>query len=174
MKTKKKLSSIQITLLGVMLGIRIILGFLPAIRFEPFVQMGFGFIGAGLSGILFGPWYAMIVGIANDIISALLMGKSFFFGYTLSAALGGIIYGFGFWRQNITIKRVFIVVLIVTLFVNIGLGSLWVRMMTGKAWAVFMGVRVAKNAVSLFLNTLVLYLIFKHPTIKRYISKYQF
>lgn len=171
---KQKLSSLQITLLGIMLGIRIILGFIPSLKIEPYVQMGFGFIGAAFSGILFGPFYAMIVGIANDIISALLTGQSFFFGYTLSAALGGLIYGWGLWRKPITLKRLFIVVLIVTLLINLGLGSLWIKMMTGKAWAVFMGMRVIKNIISLFLNTFVLYGIFRHPTVKRYITKYQF
>lgn len=171
---KQKLSAFQIALLGIILGLRIALGFLPAIKIEPFVQLGFGFIGAALSGILFGPWYALIIGILNDIVGALLTGQNFFFGYTLSAALGGFIYGWGFWRKDISLIRVFTVVLIITLFVNLGLGSLWVRLMTGKAWEVFMGIRIIKNCISLFLNTAILYAIFKHPMINKYIQQYQF
>lgn len=172
--TKQKLSAFQISLLGVILGLRIALSFIPSIKFEPFVQLGFGFIGAALSGILFGPWYAMIVGIANDIITALLQGDNFFFGYTLSATIGGLIYGFGFWRKEVSLRRIFIVVLIITLVVNLGLGSLWVRMMTGKAWGVFMGLRFIKNIISLFLNTFILYLLFNNPTVEKYIKKYRF
>ncbi|OFK58056.1 hypothetical protein HMPREF2811_05975 [Globicatella sp. HMSC072A10] len=171
---RHQLSAFQISLLGIILGLRIALGFLPSVKIEPFVQIGFGFIGAGLSGILFGPWYALIIGIFNDIIGALLTGQNFFFGYTLSAALGGFIYGYGFWRQKITLKRVFLVVLVITLFVNLGLGSLWVRMMTGKAWEVFMGMRIIKNTISLFLNTAILYTLFTHSIIKKYIQQYQF
>ncbi|WPC09522.1 hypothetical protein [Globicatella sp. PHS-GS-PNBC-21-1553] len=62
----------------------------------------------------------------------------------------------------------------ITLFVNLGLGSLWVRMMTGKAWEVFMGMRIIKNAISLFLNTAILYSLFNHPIIKKYIQQYHF
>ena len=171
---KKTLSTVQISLVGIWIGIRIVMSYLPAIRIGKFVEMGFGFIGAALSGALFGPWYAMFVGIATDIITALLQGYDFFWGYTLSAALSGLIYGFGLHRKEKSLKQIFIVVLIITLVVNLGFGSLWVKMMTGKAWSAFMSVRLLKNIVSLFLNTFILYYLFNHPTIKQYIKKYQF
>lgn len=174
MNKKQRLTAVQIALLGIILGLRIAISFLPAIKIGPYVEMGFGFIGAAFSGILFGPWYAMIIGILNDVITAQMNGYPFFFGYTISAALGGLIYGFGFWRKDINLKRVFCIILIITLVVNLGLGSIWVRMMTGKAWEVFMGLRIAKNTISLFLNTGILLVIFNNPTIKRYIKRYQF
>lgn len=174
MKPNKNLTTVQLALLGIILGLRIVLSYVPSIKIDPYVQMGFGFIGAAVSGVLFGPFYAMIIGALADIITAVMQGMPFFFGYTLSAAIGGLIYGWGFWRKDLSLKRIFLVVLIVTLVVNLGLGSLWVKMMTDKAWSVFMGMRLIKNVISLFFNTGVLYLIFKHPTIRRYIQRYQF
>lgn len=174
MLPKQRLTTQQLTLLGIILGLRIVLSYIPSINMGPYVQMGLGFIGAALSGILFGPFYAMLIGVLADIITALLQGMPFFFGYTLSAGLAGLIYGWGFWRRPITLGRIFITVLIITLVVNLGLGSLWVRMMTGKAWSVFMGMRLIKNVISLFLNTGLLYILFNQPTIRRYLQRRQF
>lgn len=171
---KSRLTTYQLSLLGIMLGIRIVLSYLPSFNVGEYVQLGFGFIGAALSGALFGPFYAIILGILNDIITALLKGYNFFPGYTLSAALGGLFYALGLYRKSFTLKRIFITVLCVTVFINIGLGSLWIRMMTGKAWEVFMGLRIAKNVVSLFLNTGLIYLLFNQPTIKKFIEKRRF
>ncbi|MBR7928061.1 folate family ECF transporter S component [Aerococcaceae bacterium zg-ZUI334] len=171
---KKKLTTIQLSLLGIILGIRIAMSFIPSFKVGTFVELGVGFIGTALSGALFGPFYAMVIGVINDIITALIHGKSFFFGYTLSAAIAGLIYGFGLWRKNHSLKRIFITVLLITIVVNLGLGSIWVKMMTGKAWEVFMGIRIVKNIFSLFLNTFILYVLFNHPTIKRYIDRYKF
>ncbi|MBS4455665.1 folate family ECF transporter S component [Tuanshanicoccus lijuaniae] len=171
---KKKLTTIQLSLLGIILGIRIAISFIPSFKVGQFVELGVGFIGAALSGALFGPFYALIIGVINDIITALIHGKAFFFGYTLSAGIAGLVYGFGLWRKPHTLKRIFITVLCITLFVNLGLGSIWIKMITGKAWEVFMGIRIIKNIVSLFLNTFLLYVLFNHPTIKRYINRYNF
>ncbi|UUX33167.1 folate family ECF transporter S component [Fundicoccus culcitae] len=169
-----KLSALNITVLGVVLAFRILITFVPAFSVGNYVEIGIGFIGAALTGALFGPWYAMIVSVANDLITTSMQGYQFFIGFTLSAALGGLIYGYMLWRKEITWKRVFTTVLIITLVVNLGLNSLWIRIMYGQAWIAFMPARIAKNAVSLVLNTVILKLLFDNPTVKRMIEKYRF
>ena len=169
-----KLSTIQVTLLGIILGLRIVLSFLPSLDFGKLVQIGVGFVGTALSGILFGPWYALIVSIANDLITAMLHGKQFFLGFTLSAAVGGLLYGLFLWRKPTSLKQIALAVLAVTLIVNIGMNSIWIRMMYGKAWSVFMPMRIIKNLISFPLNTAILYFLFNIPTIKKFIQRYQF
>lgn len=169
-----KLQTQQITLLAIVLAGRIVLSYVPSLSFGTYAEIGFGFIGTAFSGILFGPWYALIVSVANDLITSLLHGKNFFLGFVISAALGGFIYGKLLWRQPFSWLRAFLTVLLVTVVINLGLNSLWIKMMFNEAWVAFMPLRIGKNLVSLPLNTLMLGLVFKNPTIQRLIKHYEF
>lgn len=169
-----KLQTHQLTLLAIVLAARIVLSYVPSMKFGSYAEIGFGFIGTAISGILFGPWYALIVSVANDLITSLLHGQNFFLGFVLSAALGGYFYGKVLWRQTISWKRIFIAVLLVTIIINLGLNSLWIKIMFDRAWMAFLPLRVVKNLVSLPLNTILLGLILMNPTIKKLLQKYQF
>ena len=52
-----------------------------------FVVVNFSFLAVALSGILFGPLWALAVGAVSDLIGA------FFPGFTVTAGLVGLIYG---------------------------------------------------------------------------------
>lgn len=169
-----KLDTLNITLMGIVLAARIVLSYVPSLEFGTYAEIGVGFIGTAISGILFGPWYAIIISVINDIITALLHGQQFFLGFTFSAGLAGFIYGWMLWRKPVSWQRIFIAVLLITLIVNLGFNSLWVKMMFGRAWMAFMPLRLAKNLVSLPINTVLLVLIFKNPSIQKLIHKYQF
>lgn len=172
--SQKRLTTLQVSLLGIILGLRIVLSFVPSINLGNLVQLGVGFIGAALSGALFGPWYALILSLFNDLITSLLQGKNIFLGFTLSAGLGGLFYGYFLYRKPASWKNIFFAVLSVTLIINLGLNSIWIKMMYGKAWAVFMPMRIVKNTLSLPLNTIILYFVFNNQTVKSFINKYQF
>lgn len=175
LKFAPKLTSRKIALMGIMVAIRIVMGYIPGLNFGNLVQIGVGFIGAAFTGVLFGPVYAAVVSVIADILTFFLSGSGVFFpGFTLSAAMGGIIYASVLWRKEKTLTRVFIAVLLVTLIVNLGMNSLWVKMLSGNAWSVFMGMRVIKNAISLPLNTLILYVILNISQVKRLIKEFQF
>ncbi len=90
--SQKRLTTLQVSLLGIILGLRIVLSFVPSINLGNLVQLGVGFIGAALSGALFGPWYALILSLFNDLITSLLQGKNIFLGFTLSAGLLSLIH----------------------------------------------------------------------------------
>ena len=46
-------------------------------------------------------------------------------------------------------NKSFMTVLLVTIFCNLGLNSIWVHMMTQKAFAAFMPLRILKNMITL-------------------------
>ncbi|XJS10543.1 folate family ECF transporter S component [Aerococcaceae bacterium WGS1372] len=171
----RKISTSQLTLMSIMIAARIILSFIPTLNVNNLIEVGFGFVGAAFSGILFGPIYALIVSVINDLITFFIGGGGIFFpGFTLSAAVGGWIYGQILWRKPISWKRIFVAVLLVTLIVNIGMNSIWIKMLFGQAWMAFMPLRIGKNLVTLPLNTLILVVLFTNPSIKKLIEKYQF
>lgn len=171
----RKITTSQLTLMAIMIAARIILGFIPALNVNNIIEVGVGFVGTAFSGILFGPVLAALVSVINDVITFFMGGGGIFFpGFTLSAGVGGLIYGWMLWRKPITWKRIFIAVLLVTVLVNIGLNSIWIRMLFGQAWQAFMPLRIVKNMVTLPINTIILVFLFKTPTIQKLIEKYQF
>ena len=163
---------LDITVMALILAIRLVMEMLPAITFGLYVKIGFGFIGAAIAGVMLGPWRAALVGILVDILGNFFSGKSgqFFIGYTLTALVGGLIYGYFLYKRW---EQILIAVLLVTIVCNLGLNSLWVYMMTGKAFAVFMPLRILKNMISLPLNTAILTVLFSNQTMKTLIEKYR-
>ncbi|MBT8940054.1 BioY family transporter, partial [Lactobacillus delbrueckii subsp. bulgaricus] len=84
-------------------------------------------------GYLFGPWWGFAGGALSDLVSSAIFGNmgGFFIGFTLTAALGPMIYGFFLYKKPIQIWRVIASVICVTVICNIGLNTLWVSMMYG-------------------------------------------
>ena len=171
---KRKLTTRHITAMGVTLAILIVLSFVPSINFGNLVQIGLGFIGSAFAGALFGPWYGAALAVANDLITYFMNGTGFFFpGFTLTAGLGAWIYGRVLWRREKNWKNILIAVALVTVICNIGLNSIWIKMMYDKAFAVFMPMRIYKNMISFPLNTIILTIIFKLDAIKRIFKNFE-
>lgn len=165
----------HLTIMALLLAMRILLSFIPAFKVGNIIQMGFGFVGTAFAGAILGPLYGTVFAVLYDLLDILIIHPGpFFIGFTLSAALGGFLYAKCFWRQEATLLRIFVYVAIVTIFINIGLNSLWLTILYDKAWVALIMPRLVKNAVSLVLNTAILYVIFKQRSAQRFIRKYQF
>ena len=167
--------TLDITVMAMVVAIRLVMEMLPKITFGLYVQIGFGFIGAAIAGVMLGPWRAALVGILVDILGNFFRGQTgqFFIGYTLTALVGGLIYGYFLYKRPLRWEQIGLAVLLVTLFCNLGLNSIWVHMMTGEAFTVFMSMRILKNMISLPLNTAILTVLFSNKTMKTLIEKYR-
>lgn len=170
----KQKTKIQIvTMTAFVIALRLVLEMIPSFNIGNLAQIGVGFIGAAFAGILLGPWKAASVGFFVDILGTVLRGTIFFPGYTLTAIVGGLLYGYFLYQKPLTWKRIALCVLAVTMICNLLLNSVWVYLMTGKAFATFMGIRILKNIISFPLNTLLLGLIVQNQTMKELIDKYR-
>ena len=143
-----------LTVTALMIAMRLIIEMIPSIKMGNLVQIGFGFIGAAFAGVILGPYRAAVVGFFVDILGNFLRGEAstFFPGFTLTAVLGGLIYGYCLYRKELT---------------------LWIYMITQKAFSAFMGLRILKNIISLPLNTVILYVLFHNKTMQQIIEKYR-
>lgn len=170
------LSAKHITILALTIGLKFIFGLIPAFRFTKTLLFGFAFIPSAFSAAILGPVYAMVSGVAYDLLSFFLTnsGDPFFPGFTLSAAVASFIYGFAFWRKKPTWVRVSLAVLAVTVIVNLFLNTLWNSMLYGDAFIALLPPRIIKNIFSFFFNTVALYFILNVPQIQRLIRQYQF
>lgn len=122
----------------------------------PILRIGFGFVPTMLAGLFFGPILGGIITAAIDVVGATLFPVgSFFIGFTISAFLCGIIYGIFFYKKEITYKNVIMSVVLKIILVDICLNTLWLSMMTGKAFMVLLPVRLIKNIIFIPIETIV-------------------
>ena len=140
---------------------------LLAIRL-PVISIGFKFIPFMFSAMLLGTKYATVIGITSDIIGRLMFPMSGYHpGFTLSAGLTGYIYGKFLYRDGkIEADRKFLLklilcVVIVTLFINIGLNTIWVMQMTDKAAKIILPIRFVKQAVMVPVQIIVMHILTK-------------
>ncbi|KAJ50459.1 ECF transporter S component (folate family) [Clostridium tetanomorphum] len=122
----------------------------------PILRIGFGFIPTMLAGVFFGPFFGGIVNAVIDVVGVTLfpMG-SFFIGFTISAFLCGVIYGIFFYKKEITYKNVIISVILKIVLVDMCLNTLWLSMMTGKAFMVLLPIRLVKNIIFIPIESIV-------------------
>lgn len=126
------------------------------------LQLSFGFLAMGLIGAWFGPVPAALCGGLSDLISFFLFPTgSFFPGFTLSAIVGGFLYGIVMYQRQIRFWRVLVAFSLVGLIVNVLLNTLWVVILYGYGVWALLPVRVAKNLVTIPLNAIIFYFISK-------------
>ena len=116
------------------------------------VSIGFTFVPLMLAGILLGWKYSLVIAALTDLIGALLFPfGAYFVGYTISSALTGLVYGLLLYRKGefkVDKKfmiRLIISILIVCIFINGGLNTLWLVLTSKKAFLAILPTRVIKQ-----------------------------
>jgi ECF transporter S component (folate family) len=152
-----------IVFMGLFIALEIVLTRFLSIQ-TPIVRIGFGFIPVALSAIMFGPLVGGVTAALADIIRMMLFpsGAAYFPGFTLSAFLSGAIYGLMLYKKPRTIIRVAISVIIIRLFVNIGLDTVWLVLFFNKAAAAIMLPRVITSAIMLPIQTSIIFVIWRY------------
>lgn len=128
----------------------------------PIIRIGFGFIPVAMSGMMFGPLLAGIVGATSDILGMIIFPKGAYFpGFTLSAFVGAAIYGILFYNKKVSVKRVLLAVFIITVFVNLTMNTIWLEILTGKAVKVLFITRLVKEAIMFPIHSIAIYCVWK-------------
>ncbi|GAB5057158.1 folate family ECF transporter S component [Companilactobacillus alimentarius] len=162
MDSRTKVVSVQeITWMALLIALQMVLGKLSI--GSNTLKVGFSFIAIGLLGYYFGPFKAAVANVLADIISHTVMatGGSFFLGFTFSALVAGVIYGYMLYNHKVTVLRTFITVLLITVIVNTGLNTLWIHMMTNLPYVTLLVPRLTKGAFSLVYQTGLLFIVLR-------------
>ena len=108
-------------------SLMLLLGGLPALR------VGFGSIPLIMAGMMFGPVVGGITGVVADIVGYMInpMGGTFFPGFTLTAALYGVISGLLFKNIKIQNMKVNFNIINALVMVIFGVGLFMLVMNTG-------------------------------------------
>lgn len=157
MGSAKELSKIQsLTICALMMAIRVVLGYFSnlTLGITPDIKIGFNFLPIAITAILCGPVCAMIVGGMGDLLSFLIAPMGFYFpGWTVSGLLVGLIYGMFLYKSKCSMLNIIICEVVIGLFIEIILGSLWLLIQYEKAFFIMAGVRGIKTLVAIPIET---------------------
>lgn len=125
------------------------------------LRIYFKFLVYSIGSAVYGPFVGLLVGAAGDTLGFFIHPSGAYFpGYLLSEMLGCLIYALFLYRKRITILRLFLAKLIINVFVNILLGSLWSAMLYSKGFIYYMSKSVVKNLVLLPLEVVAMTALF--------------
>ncbi len=156
---KNRLSTKRMVLLALLVALNVILGRL-SIQVVPQIRVSvFGFLPIALGGMLLGPVWGALTGLLGDVVSFLLFNHAygpFFPGYTVTALLSGLWYGYALHGRTITWLRAVIAIVPVIILGEMGLNSLWTYVLYGDTLWALLPARLVTNAIECPVKILLL------------------
>lgn len=140
-----------ITCLALLIALDIILTRFLSINTQ-FLRISFGMIPVALAGAAFGPVWGGICGAVGDMLGMLIFPSGAYFpGFTLTAALTGIIYGIFLYRKDAGhfAFNTVIASIIVCIGCNLLLDTLWLDMMYGSGFIAILPARIIKCIINI-------------------------
>ena len=131
------------------------------IYLTPELRISVGFVCNASVGMLYGPTVGMMTGFLTDVLGFLFdnSGMGYFPGYTITAIVGGLIYGLWLYPGKPTRLRVLGAKACINLFCNIVLNTVWSSMLYGSAISAILPARIVKNLLLLPVEVIALYLV---------------
>lgn len=124
------------------------------------LRVSFGFLTHAMVGMMFGPVVGGVAGGVGDIICYIVRPIGAYFpGFTLTAILGGVIYGILLYKKTITPIRVILTKGFVSLVLNVCLNSIWLKILYGNALFLMLPTRIIKNVVLLPIEAFMLFTV---------------
>jgi ECF transporter S component (folate family) len=149
-----------------------ILAAIYAVSYYPFVtniilipgviEIRFGFLAIAVAAMLYGPVVAPIVAVVGDILGTILFyGGSFFWGYTVSWLLQGIVFGLFFYKLRFSFPRTVGCMVFNTVVFNLLLTTKWEEMMGFGTFEGLFAKRILHNIIMFPINILVAYILLR-------------
>ena len=137
----------RLTLTAMMVALEVVLSRYLSIS-TPFMKIGFGFLPMALTAMLYGPVYAGVAWALSDFLGAILLPMApYFYGFTVSAFLNGVIWGLFLYKYHAKILNTASAILLSSVLVTLGLDTLWLTIYTGNPAMMMLGWRFMRFAV---------------------------
>ncbi|MDD2979338.1 MAG: folate family ECF transporter S component [Hespellia sp.] len=146
---------------AMLLAVAVVLGFFT-LQVTDYIKLGFASIANELSALMFGPVVGSLVATLADIIKYIVKPTGAFFpGFTISAFLGGLIYGMMFYKKPLSFKRILAAKVVEAVFINILLNTYWLTILYGSAFSVLLPARIIKQIVMVPIEAVIFYSVAK-------------
>ncbi len=154
--------TVQIARIALLIALEIVLSRFLSIP-TPIAKIGFAFIPLSIIGMLYGPFYtAIAAGIADFIGATLFPVGPYFPGYTLTAALSGLVYGFFLQKKGAkSFLKIITAVVIVNIVLRLGLNTLWTSIVRAQPYWVIFFKRAIKNIIMIPVEIIFIKIIYE-------------
>lgn len=126
-----------------------------------YFEIGTAFIPAILIAYLYGPFYGGIcLGIADILGTVMFYGGQFYFGWTITSILTGVIYGIFLFNHKLKLKNIIIAILIVSILFELVCNTLFLLNLYGNGSLVTLPMRLLITPVRIVIEVLYVYYIF--------------
>jgi len=126
----------------------------------PILRIGFGFLPCALMGIMYGPlWAGAGYAIADILGMVIFPNGAYFPGFTLTAFLTGLVYGFFYRKGEVTLKTSIVPNLIVSFGLNLILDTIWLMILMGQGFWALLPTRIVKCIVMFVIQTALIPLV---------------
>lgn len=154
----------RIAMLAFMLALEVVLDRMTQISLLD-KQYNLGFLPIAVTAFAWGPTSAMIVAALGDVIGALLFPTGAFFpGFTVTAALCGLIYGVFLKHSNGYLLLRIAFAVICSLLLNWTLNSLWLSILyssAGRSYTGWLALRSWSYLIEMPLQFVMISLVLK-------------
>jgi ECF transporter S component (folate family) len=154
---------------ALLIALHTVLAYFVSFQVTPSLRISVSFLANVVTGAMFGPVVGFICGGVGDIVQFVIKPTGpYFWGWTINAALAGLIYGAFLYKKFPRKGKVFdiaffirvvLVLVIDTLLVNVLLGTYWVHVMYGKGFAFYLTTRFMKNIIQLPVSIILTYYV---------------
>lgn len=153
---------ISVVLMAMFGAISIVIGLYLTIMPTQTIKISFTFLPNEFVYYLFGPAAGALFAAAMDILTFLIRPTGpFFFGFTVSAILTGLIYGIILYQRPLSLKRIILAKVIHMVLINLLLNTYWLTMLYGNGFFVLLPARFIKAIIMLPIETILLFSLIK-------------
>lgn len=146
-----------LTTVGIFLAIQMLLSSFGVFQVTEGLKISLAHLALAPTAMLFGPVAAGIQGALSDFLGYLLRPSGPYFpGFTLTALLGGVIYGLILYQTERKLWQIVLARTLICVLVNIGLNTLFLTMLYGPAQIAALPLRIAKNLIQLPIDCVLL------------------
>lgn len=158
---KNRFSTKMLATLSILVAMEVIIARFGTIRPTESIKISLDFIPIVIAAILYGPVPAVIMSILADVLGAFLFPVGPFFpGFTLTAAVTGLIYGLLLHKSQ-SMPRVVCAVVLQQLVCSMVINTFWLHVLYGLPYLPTMAARLVQCAVVTAMQIVVIPLIAK-------------
>ncbi|MCM6881781.1 MAG: folate family ECF transporter S component [Enterococcus italicus] len=170
---KQKITTRMIATMGLLVALQVVLSQVLGIETQ-YLRLSFSFVPTIIMGMLFGPLWAGIGCVLADFLGMALFPKAaFFFGFTINAFIGGLIYGYFFYKKEISWKNAIGCALATTIVISLILTPIWLSMMYNQplfSWVIW-APRLIKTVIMLPIQAILNYMVGRMVPLQKLIKR---
>lgn len=124
------------------------------------MKIGLGFTAEVLSAMLFGPWWAAITAAMADLLGSLIFPTGAYFpGFTVTAAITGIIFGLMLYKRETSWNNSIFTAFLNCFIVSLAANTLMISFVFGAPFKPLLVTRLIQFAVMLPVQAIVIRLL---------------